>query len=300
MNSFLQGLIIRLYVPYYFYKRFFYSLPINKNSTDIEIIKSLNQGMPKKYSYFEHLYFHKVLYSIILSILNVVYNSDKVLSTKEREALNQLFIHLKRIYDYNYYLHLPLLTPYDTYNEFYSLNADYNKTKCIIIRKSVELIETKAKIERLFIESGSQVFSLPPAIQAIVNETNSTISNLRDYKLINGKYKIGNLVVDQDNALLQYKSEVINITPTNNEILFLVYLIANKDKALRYHEIAKDLNLNSYNPHETDMSRIDISGVKKLKSNTMKFLKQNLPNYDENLDELVISVRGIGYKIVSP
>jgi len=300
MNSFFQGSIIRLYIPYYFYKRFFYSFPINKNSTDIEIIKSLNQGTSKKYSYFEHLYFHKVVYSIILSILSVVYNSDKALSSKERETLNQLFIHLKRIYDYNYYLHLPLFTPYVTYNEFYSLNADYNKTKSIFTRKSVELFETEAKIERIFIESGSQVFPLPPAIQVIINAVNTTISNFRIYDLINGKYQVGDFIIDQDNAVLQYKDIVVNITPTNNEILFLICLMTNLDKLLTYHQIAKELNLNLYNPHETDMSRIDFSGVKKLKSNTMKYLKQNLPNYDENLDELVISVRGIGYKIVSP
>jgi len=118
--------------------------------------------------------------------------------------------------------------------------------------------------------------------------------------LIEGKYIYGDLIIDQDNALLQYKDKIINITPTNNEILFLACLIKNVDKLVKYSEIAKEINLNSFNPHEKDMSRIDTSSVNKLKSNTMIFLKNNLPNYDENLENMIVSVRGIGYKITSP
>lgn len=108
-------------------------------------------------------------------------------------------------------------------------------------------------------------------------------------------FECGKLKINLSEATMQYKNKpLVDISPDNDEIKFLVLLIKHKEKVIEYVEIAKNLNLNCY--HKGVKNKEVTREVQYLKRDLRKVLKQAGLSKKE-IEKMITAKKNIGYKL---
>lgn len=105
------------------------------------------------------------------------------------------------------------------------------------------------------------------------------------------------ILIDLNKGTLDYKGNEINISPDNNPIKFLTLLIEKAEFIVEYLEIAKRLELNSY--QEEDKNKDVAREIQYLKRDLGKELKKSGLNKSaiNEIKEMIIFNKNLGYKL---
>lgn len=120
-----------------------------------------------------------------------------------------------------------------------------------------------------------------------------------DFQALNGVYRCGKLVLDITESSLKYKNNppVKGISPQNQEVQFLVYLIQNENKIVKYLSIARELNLNSSGPGATNQS---VARNVQFVRRNLGYLLENAGMTKDAINKIIINKTKLGYQLVCP
>jgi hypothetical protein len=110
------------------------------------------------------------------------------------------------------------------------------------------------------------------------------------------QFSCGNIMINLDQAIMKYKANnPVEISPDNDEIQMLVFLMKNKGIVKKYIEIAKELNINCYHKAATnsDVAR----EVQFLRRDLATFLRKKVGMSDEEINRMIIVKKNTGYKL---
>jgi len=110
--------------------------------------------------------------------------------------------------------------------------------------------------------------------------------------------KCGLLRVDQAGGTIQYDDNTpFPSSPEERPMKFLVLLVENRGKLVKYIEIAKTMNMNCWHPGAKKEDKDIHRNVQLLKKDVKKFLVNNVKIPEKEFDKMIINERNVGYKV---
>jgi DNA-binding winged helix-turn-helix (wHTH) protein len=239
------------------------------------------------------IFYHYLLYSKIVDILNCVYNSyngDVFKFLPPPDYLDDLY---KRVWH--------AFKQVDRRPDFRQLKIVDFKSYPSLFANHHEQIKLWEKFKITYFKDRSFLKKRVPQQYPISNEVRVAFDDIDKLIKIHNKAKRAMLNSKKDKKIefnemflnlktctLQFKdNKPIKIIPTNQEIKLLMLLLENKNVVVNYEIIAKNIGINSYHGEITE----DVTGAIKIIKNKLNSLLDKA-GFRKNIIE---NVRGSGY-----